>query len=92
MHTVVWYANFSSGKTIKNENKSSVKHNYSYVSTDIYFSTTLELKNIFLPSEKAIFIYRTRAIIGRSWLEATLEYKPYIRPKVTVYKWSLEMG
>ena len=36
--------------------------------------------------------YRTRAIIGRSWLEAALEYKPYIRPKVTVHKWSLEMG
>ena len=39
-----------------------------------------------------IYIYRTRAIIGRSWLEAALEYKPYIRPKVTVHKWSLEMG
>ena len=36
--------------------------------------------------------YRTRAILGRSWLEAALEYKPYIRPKVTVHKWSLEMG
>ena len=24
-------------------------------------------------------IYRTRAIIGRSWLEAALEYKLYIR-------------
>ena len=23
--------------------------------------------------------YRTRAIISRSWLEAALEYKPYIR-------------
>ena len=33
-----------------------------------------------------------RAIIGRSRLEAALEYKPYIRPKVTVHKWSLEMG
>ena len=38
------------------------------------------------------FVYPTRAIIGRSWLEAALEYKPYIRPKVTVHKWSLEMG
>ena len=36
--------------------------------------------------------YRTRAIIGRSWLEAALEYKPYIRPKVTVLKWFFEMG
>ena len=36
--------------------------------------------------------YRTRAIIGHSWLEAALEYKPYIRSKVTVHKWSLEMG
>ena len=33
------------------------------------------------------FKYRTRAIIGRSWLEAALDYKP----KVTVHKWSLEM-
>ena len=24
-------------------------------------------------------IYRTRAIISRSWLEAAVEYKPYIR-------------
>ena len=37
-------------------------------------------------------MYRMRAIIGRSWLEAALEYKPYIRPKVTVHKWYLEMG
>ena len=46
-------------------------------------------KNFFVSVK---FIYRTRAIIGRSWLEATLEYKPYIRPKVTVHEWSLEMG
>ena len=39
-----------------------------------------------------LFMYRKRAIIGRSWLEAALEYKPYIRPKVTVHKWSLKMG
>ena len=31
-----------------------------------------------------ILIYRTRAIIGRSWLEAALKYKPYIRPKVSI--------
>ena len=35
--------------------------------------------------------YRTRAIIGRSRLEAALEYKPYIRPKVQyingLWKW-----
>ena len=43
-------------------------------------------------SNRLTHIYRTRAIIGRSWLEAALEYKPYIRPKVTVHKWSLEMG
>ena len=30
--------------------------------------------------------YRKRAIIGRSWLEVALEYKPYIRPKVTEHK------
>ena len=29
--------------------------------------------------------YRTRAIISHSWLEAALEYKPNIRPKV--WKW-----
>ena len=26
-----------------------------------------------------MYEYRTRAIISRSWLEAALEYKPYIR-------------
>ena len=50
-----------------------------------------------ISSENCIIVgnrttYRTRAIIGRSWLEAALKYKPYIRPKVTVHKWSLEMG
>ena len=33
-------------------------------------------------------IYRMHAIIGRSWLEAALEYKPYIKPKVT--KWDFQ--
>ena len=59
MHTEVWYANFSSDKTIKNENKSSVKHNYSYVSTDIqlvshiddfcHFQECKRLKSQYLP-------------------------------------------
>ena len=38
------------------------------------------------------FMHQMHAIISRSSLEAALEYKPYIRPKVTVHKWSLEMG
>ena len=29
--------------------------------------------------EEVKLIYRTRAIISRSWLEAAFEYKPYIR-------------
>ena len=44
------------------------------------------------------FKYRTRAIISRSWLEAALEYRPYIRTafsektSLNTKKWSLEMG
>ena len=47
---------------------------------------------------KVQFRYRTRAIISRSWLEAALEYKPYIRTEFSektslkTKKWSLEMG
>ena len=43
-------------------------------------------------------IHRTRAIISRSWLEAALEYKPYIRTEFSektylkTKKLSLEMG
>ena len=43
------------------------------------------------------FIYRTRAIISRSWLQAALKYKPYIRTEFSektlkTKKWSLKMG
>ena len=61
----------------------------------LLFSIQPQLKFDCLTNCQTIFdelYYRTRAIIGRSWLEAALEYKPYIRPKVTVHKWSLEMG
>ena len=43
-------------------------------------------------------VYRSRTIISRSWLEAALEYKQYIRtefsekPSLKTKKWSLEMG
>ena len=47
---------------------------------------------VFETTRYIYLIYRTRAIIGRSSLEAALKYKPYIRPKVIVHKWSLEMG
>ena len=37
-------------------------------------------------------IYRTRATISRSRFEAVFVYKPYIRPKVTVHKWTSKSG
>ena len=37
------------------------------------------LKNSEKIQQNQKLIYHTRAIIGRSWLQAALEYKPYIR-------------
>ena len=54
--------------------------------------------NLFLNFFKNVVAYRTCAIISRSWLQATLEYKPYIRTEFSeitslkTKKWSLKTG
>ena len=64
-----------------------------------WFDLTL-LAHMFLAKHRGQYklLYCTRAIISRSWLEAALEYKPYIRTEFSektslkTKKWSLEMG